>query len=229
MAVGDCYRLTITMTHLGSTYLNVWGLYAEAANPGMADVTTVATAIKEAFRPTQSANLVYRSYRAVQVRGGDVVPIRDKCTREGGVVFEAAYTGTTSGGVASTDDLPPQSACVVTINTGKVGRRFRGRIYLPGFAEAAQTSGQFVPAQLTSIQTGCTTLQNAYSATGTDPTWQLGVWSERIATGCIPNAVTHHPENVDAPNLLGAFASMTQLIPRSTVFTQRRRTLGVGR
>lgn len=229
MATNDCYRLTVSMSHLGSTYLNVIGMRQKTSSVALADFTSIANAVKEMMRPSQNNDLTWRSWRAVQVRGGSVVPNRDKCTREGGVVFEAAYTGTVIGGGTGSESLPPQSAMVITMNTGKVGRRFRGRIYVPGFNELSQSSGTFVSSVMTTMTTNTTTFNNLYSTFGTDPTWEVGVWSERIATGCTPDPVTHKLVNHDAPDLANAFSGMASLIPRPTVFTQRRRTLGVGR
>lgn len=227
MAIGDVYRLSVVAQGQGSLYMNTYALHQDVASVTQADFVGIANAIREIARPLQSNSVTYRSWRAVQVRGGDVAPVASECRRTGGVVFEAAYAGTNIGGGLQ-DPLPPQAALVVTINTGKVGRRFRGRTYHFGWAEDQQTGGLWSSALLTALGTNLTNFQNLYSASGSDPTWTLGVWSERIATGCEPHPQTGKLTNIDPPNLAGAFSPMASLVARSTVLNQRRRTLGVG-
>lgn len=229
MAIGDCYKMTVSASHLGSTYQNNYAVTTKVASVTATEFTTLANALREIARPNQDPALAYRSWRAVQVRGADVTPVAAECRRTGGVVYEAAYTGTNSGGATPGEALPPQSALVVTLNTGKIGRRYRGRIYHFGFLETAQLNGQWTTTIFNTIGTALATFMNSYGPGGTDPSFTLGVWSERIATGCRPNPTTHHPENVDPPNLAGAFSPVQSMVVRPTVFTQRRRTLGQGR
>lgn len=229
MAVGDVYRLTVTTTQLGSTYQNTYALYQKSVSVAPADFATIANAIRELYRVSQSNSLTYRSWRAVQIRGAGVTPVQSECRREGGVVFEAAYTGTNTGGDNSTEVLPPQNAMVVTVQSSSFGRRHRGRTYVPGFSEAQQNSGSFGSGVLATITTNLTGFLALYGATGTDTTWQLGVWSERTALGCEVTGSPPHLVNIDTPHPELAFTPAAGLTARSTVFNQRRRTLGVGR
>jgi hypothetical protein len=227
VAIGDVYRLSVVAQGQGSLYMNTYAMVQEVASVTQADFVSLADAIKESMRLLQNSTVSYRSWRAVQVRGGDVAPVATECRRTGGAVFEAAFTGSVNGGVSG-DALPPQSAFVVTQNTGKVGRRFRGRTYHFGFTETDQQAGLWLAGLINTATTNLNNLVTLYGAAGTSPTWTLGVWSERIATGCRPDPITGQITNVDPPNLIGAFSPITGLTVRSTVFTQRRRTLGVG-
>lgn len=67
----------------------------------------------------------------------------------------AVKTGTASG------VLPNQLALVVTLNTGRPGRSFRGRMYLPGPAAIplSSTDGQMIGTNLDGL---CTTLQGCF-------------------------------------------------------------------
>jgi len=228
MAAGDVYKVSILAQGQGSTYMNTYAAEQKPASVTVADFATLANALKELVRAQQSQTITYRSWRAVQVRGGDVTPIAAECRRTGGVLFEAAYSGTVIGGNTDAQVLPPQSALVVTLNTGKIGRRFRGRTYHFGMCEIDQQAGAWQSAILTALGTSITSFMAIYGSGGTSPLWTLGVWSERIATGCVPNVGTKGVHNVDLPNLAGAFSAVTGMVARPTVFTQRRRTLGVG-
>lgn len=228
MAIGDAYKLSLVAQGQGSTYMNTYAMTQKVASITEADILTLANALKDLVRPQQSQTITYRSWRAVQVRGGDVTPVTTECRRTGGVLFEGAFSGTVIGGNTDAQVLPPQSALVVTLNTGKIGRRFRGRTYHFGMCEVDQQAGAWQSAILTSLGTAITSLMGLYGAAGTNPTWTLGVWSERIATGCIPNVGSKGQHNVDQPNLAGAFSPITGMVARATVFTQRRRTLGLG-
>lgn len=57
-----------------------------------------------------------------------------------GAVSGAPQAGT--GGAVTTDNLAPLEECVVaTLRTGHIGRRFRGRIFLPPIFDENATSG----------------------------------------------------------------------------------------
>jgi hypothetical protein len=229
MAVGDVYRLTLQSVFQGQTYLNTWAFTMRSSpDPTAADVTTLANAFKEAFRTRQSNLLTYQTWTFRQLFGGTVTPIQDECRRDGGLVLAGNITGSAAGAVA-TDALPPQCALVWTIGTGLAGRRRRGRSYAYAFTESDQAAGVWATATITFATTALNTIYGLYGPSGTDPQFLLGVWSERTASGCeyrgnppaLVNVETPHPEN--------AFNMSTGYQLRTTVYSQRRRTIGVGR
>jgi hypothetical protein len=95
---------------------------------------TVGSAIKSAFTS---------SGQAAQVGTGTSllnVGLRDIATAN---LPEFLDNGAAVPGTATGDPLPPQIAQCVTLRTASAGKSFRGRIYLPGYTEAASdTSGQ---------------------------------------------------------------------------------------
>lgn len=232
MAAGDVYRMVVSTTQLGSFYMNTYAVQCIAAPPPtLAQATTLATDLKEAFRPLQAQSLIYRGWKLYQIGGSGVTYDPVLCKREGGLILEGTYTGTLTGGDAI-DPLAPQLAMTVTLYSNMIGRRRRGRVYLPGWSENAQSGGNWTSGVLTSVTTALATLYAKYGSdpSGTDPIFRLGIWSERTAFGCEPSEThPHDPVRVDPPNPDAAFIQLARWVPRPIVYTQRRRTLGVGR
>lgn len=232
MAIDDTYRLTVRMTWLGQQFINTYAFNAIAETAVTnADATALAVDAKDAFRAINIPTVTYSSWRLTQLRGTGVTPVQGECRTEGGQAFEGLYTTNTAGTGSSGDALPPQCALVITLNTGFIGRRRRGRLYVPGFAETDQAAGTFTGTLITAATTAWNVFFNKYAgATPTSPLWRLGVWSYRIATGCVPGPPPNFGHvQVDPPNLADAFRPCTAYALRSTVYTQRRRVIGVGR
>lgn len=230
MAVGDVYRLTMLATFLGSTQMNNYAFTMKSTpDPTPADVLTLANAMSNIQRPMQMSTCTWNSFTFHQLWGGGMTTIQDECRRDGAKIVIGNFTAGWNGSIASGDALPPQCAGVFTIGTGIAGRRRRGRSYLFGMAETHQASGNWTSTWLTSIQGALNTTLGLYGPTGTDPQFQLGVWSERRASGCWVDPSTGHLTNVETPHPEDAFTPATGFTLRNVVYTQRRRTLGVGR
>ena len=232
MAVGDVYKLTCKASF--NTQMVVQNSYyfsrKVAADPTAADALALANAVKELFRPQQGTTVAYTDWALDQVRGGSVVYTFGACIKQGGILHVGAHTGTLSGSLAG-DALPPQVAMVTKLDTGLAGRRRRGRHYLCGRVEADQNVGIWVAGSVSALQTVWGTILTTYGPTGTDPNWQIGVWSNRIATGCEPAPVPPPQPmiGIDTPNPGDAFRGLTSATVRTIAYTQRRRTVGVGR
>jgi hypothetical protein len=229
MAVGDVYRLTLQAVCQGQTYLNTWAFTMKSSpDPTNADVLTLANAFKEFARPNQSTLVVYQTWTFRQLFGGSVVPIQDECRRDGGLVLTGNISGSAAGGAAG-DMLPPQCAMVWTIGTGLAGRRRRGRSYIYGLGETSQANGTWTAGTLVNFTSGLNTIYGLYGSAGTDPQFLLGVWSERTASGCEVRGTPPVLVNVETPHPELAFNMSTGYQLRPTVYSQRRRTIGVGR
>jgi hypothetical protein len=230
MAVGDVFKLVVTMTQANSYMQNTYAFKVlQAGDVSVAQSILLANDFKEAFRPQQVSGVVYRSWKLYQVFGGGVDYTQTPCKREGGRVLEQAYGGTVAGGDAS-QALPPQCAWVITLYSDQIGRRHRGRIYVPGFSENKQSDGNWGAAELTTMNTALATLVNKYGPSGTATDFQWGIWSERTAFGCVTRDVPpydHYQADTPAPQL--AFTPLDRVLARGIVYTQRRRVIGVGR
>lgn len=229
MAAGDVYKLSLTASGLGSQYMNVLAFRTIAAtDPDQVAWQALADEYKEIMRGNQSNLYSYTTWRAVQVFGSGVVYGDRTCKRSGGRLFAGNFSGNVTGGWAVGEALPPQNSCVITLTTGFIGRRKRGRIYIYGLTEDSQAGGTWDAAKRATWITAFTTFFNKYKDDGTSPTFELGIWSDRTAMGCVWNPITKQMTNVDAPLPDQGFTPATGFQLRTTVFSQRRRTLGAG-
>jgi hypothetical protein len=229
MALGDVYKLQSFANYLGQINLNVFAVEVLIpGDPTQANFQALATDFKEVHRPLQSPRLQYRSWRAVQVRGGSVTYVTGTCRRQGGLFFEGNAAAPTNGGGAGPQDLPPQCAFVTTLKSNQIGRSRRGRIYAGAYTEDNQDGGQWTTTLVTGNTTAWATFMAKYNAsTGTDPTFRLAIWSERIATGCVQLPGGGH-QQTNAPAPENASIGVYSVVHRTTVHTQRRRVVGVG-
>lgn len=230
MAIDDVYRLSIIAAGPAGQLINTYHFRMKtAAEPSESQWQAVAIDCKDIYRLSQQASTVYQMWRAVQVRGANVSYTARPCKATGGNLYESIFVTNTTGGASNFDDLPAQCAQVTTLRTAQVGRSRRGRIFAFGFSEFEQDAGVWTPALMTAISAAWTTFLGEYgSSSPTDPNFQLGIWSNRIATGCTPNASGTLVPGASTPSPETAFAPVTSTVVRNIVRTQRRRVAGVG-
>jgi len=230
MPAGDVYRILTFGTSLSQQVMNTLAVQViGAAEPVSGDYGLLASDWKTALQPWQHSSTLWTTWQARQLWGAGMSIDAPKCRRLGGKVFAGLISAPLQGAMGLNQPLPPQCSAVVTQVTGTIGRRKRGRIYVFGLGEQDQSGGLWDSAFVTNITGSLTTFFNKYKSGGTSPNFMLGVWSERTASGCVPNPNGKGHIQVDTPNPDVAFTPITSYSFRPTVFTQRRRTLGVGR
>lgn len=230
MATGDVYRVTINYSGQGSVYQNTFAVAMKTGSgPTAATFNTFVLDWLTLLKPGLAPATVPQSWTAVQLWGTGMAIVRDECVRTGGSSFAGNITGQT--GVGPGDALPPQSAFVTTLTTGKTGRRFRGRIYMPGQVEGNQADGLWTTTYVTALNAAWAIFGGKYvSDIGTSPDLKLVIWSERTASGCIPATPPAKGHvNVDTPDPDNASTQVLGWINQPVVYSQRRRTRGVGR
>jgi hypothetical protein len=230
VAVGDTYRVSITATGQGSIYQNTYCVQAKfEPDPTAAQFITFVNNAVTLWLAGQHITIAYTEWSAKQLWGEGMTMVQEECRREGGREFGGPLTQT--GTYSATDALPPQSAMVVTWLTGNTGRRKRGRTYGFGQVEGGQSEGTWTSAWLTSQTTRLDTFINLYRAvSGTSPDFTLAIWSERLASGCVPAPPPNKGHvRIDTPHPELATTPVTAYVLRPTVYSQRRRTRGVGR
>jgi len=231
MAIGDTYHILVFATFSSQSYMNTFAVQTLLdPTPTASQFQTLANDFKEIWRTQQHGGVLWTTWQARQLWGPNMAIDAPNCRRTGGNILLGNLLTPFAGGIATGDQaLPPQSAYVVTLQTGIAGRSKRGRSFGFGFLEGEQSAGLWDSTLSTNLTTSWNTFKGRYMQGGTDPNFRMGVWSERIATGCIPGPGGKGHTIVGTPQPGSAFTPITDYRLRPVVYTQRRRTLGVGR
>lgn len=208
MAIGDLARVKWRYLVNGQSVINTFGFKdldgAHTFTQLAADLWSAANGLPLLIG--SSRNSVVTQDVTVQ----DVVP-----GTAATLVYSAA--GPPTGGdtlAAGGELLPPQSAFVTTWRTALAGRSYRGRFYLSGMGVLRQVGGTWTAAHVTGLSGVLTSFFARYRVTGgVYGHWGLVVISEQF--GGVPRAVPIGTE-------------ITSFQVRPTVYSQRRREIGVG-
>lgn len=201
MAIGDVYKLSVVGNFgLGQTFVNTFHyrqenfvLGAEAedlANQWLTDVMPL-------YLPLLMSSSVVQTIEVRQVTGDPLT----------GFDLPVVQPGTIAG-----EQLPPQSAPLISWRTSVLGRRNRGRSYLPAPSEGTQTAG--------SLSAGYIATAEAF-AVGVKQLLVLAVlqWQFVIYGKACPDCDPVRTENI---------IPVTSHIIRADIATQRRRRVGTG-
>ena len=208
MAYNDIFRLRVYQRFQTAQVVNVMHFledYAAVAGGALGLANDFVTNMRVTLTG-RTVNACLFEYVEVQ----KIVPF------EGGpeiVNFPTNTMGTVGGFCASA------TLCeILTIYSQRGGRRGRGRLYLPGSDTYGSTTvnGAWQTSQTARTQAFANALATRYVFAPGLGAYCLGVWSR--ASG-----------PVNPPWSTSQFARATSLTVRTTIRTQRRRQLGVGR
>ena len=208
MPYNEIYRLRVYQTLQGGQVVNVMHFVQDDPVP-----TRGPLELANDFITNMTTTLKARAFAGVTF---NYVEVQSIVPFSGGSVI-VNFPGGTIGGVAGSCASGTLSE-VMTIYSERGGRRGRGRLYLPSSDTSATNAsgGSWTAAQTARTQTFATAFYNRYIAATKPIGWALGVWSR--ASGPI-----------NPPWATSQFARATGLTIRTTIRTQRRRQLGVGR
>lgn len=162
---------------------------------------TVGAAVKAALAPSGLGPLVGTAVTLANVG------LRDIATANQPEFLDA---GAPVAGTAAGDLLPPQISFVVTLRTALAGKSYRGRVYLTGFAEAANgATGQ------------------ASAGTGTACVAFINSIANALGTSSMNLAVVSRPAPLAVPpRPVGMVNNVVNSISRDLIWdTQRRRAV----
>jgi hypothetical protein len=208
MAYNDIYRLRIYQRMHTAQVVNVIHFVEDLAAVGGG-----AAGIANDFVTNMTATLKARASRQVTF---DYVECQSIVPFVGGPVvvnFPASTLGTVS------EDAASATLCeVVTVYSQRGGRRGRGRMFLPpgGTVIASAQNGTWGATQTGRTTAFATAMATRYIGIAGTVAYCLGVWSKVMGPQFPPWSSSQ-------------FARATGLTVRTTIRTQRRRQLGVGR
>jgi hypothetical protein len=209
MTIGHTYRVRTKGTFMNQKV--EWGVHMRHVGPG-GDLADFANSWVATIGPL----LIAATSSAVNWDGLTINDVDDGGDESVDFGFTQPYPGAVTG-----DALPPQNTMLLSFKTGQKGRRRRGRAYIPGVSESNTANGQLTGTQLTALQALGAGLTNSYKAGGTEPQYQLVVYS--------PEVLTAPPPRVFKPRAGTLNTFISTAIADSVVRTQRHRALGVGR
>lgn len=200
LIVPNAAQMRIIWSLSGQLYaLNVMGV----VNSGSVAITqalcnTIGTAIKAGFTSSSHGAGIHTTVAIANVG------LRDIRTAN---APEFIDTGGAVAGTAAGDILPLQTALVVTLRTAFSGASFRGRVYLCGFGEGANTATGTINSTVNCVGF-VTAIKSALVASSLD----LGV--------------IHRPTAAPLPVTSGFITPVTSIVARDAVWdTQRRRAI----
>lgn len=120
-------------------------------------------------------------------------------------------TGAGTGGESS----PSFCAQLVNLKTGKGGRSFRGRLFLPPPPETGQQGSKLTAAQLALINTFVDSLRTKFVGEAGTSEFEIGVLSRKLA-------------GPGVGNFNNGINKLSQMIPNSVLATMHSRKIGVG-
>jgi len=202
MAEADIVALRLIGQQNGQAINHVFGFQALTAGATRAGLATdFNTNLLTTFLVGKSNQL---AFSGIQV--DDIVPGT-------GARVEFAVTPAKVGNDSTSDPMPPKDALVITWNTLTKGRSYRGRTFETGRVEAGQSNGVWLASTVTLANAFATAMLARYGPSGASADWRFGIIS-RFNNG-LERAV---------PVLTGVVGFAV----RTTVYSQRRRTIGVG-
>jgi len=207
MSTGDLAEVQVLIddSDTGSTYEMTFGMKALDNTTTRSDL---AGSFKTALVKNTSGGLLFQMSTRCSCSEVDVV---DVVPGTGATVFSGFSS---VAGIEASDELPPQSAAVISWRTATKGRSFRGRSYYPGLCEFHQANGTLTNTCHTNLVTIVTQMLAVYGPGGSDTHWQFVVISRR---------------HLGAPRTPPIGTAVVSGLVDTIVRSQRRRQVGVGR
>lgn len=203
MAVNDVVRAAIIGTYDGQTVVNV--LHFQQKPASSEDLTVIKAAVEallDVVKVPLMPQMTWTNLRLTKLLNPPQT-------------FE--YDLTKAGTGAGTDGVPGVAAVITSWKTQYAGRSYRGRNYWAGLSEGLSTYGQIQSAAQSTMSASLATWLQTWGATGTNPTYQVGVWSRKTGAN-FDSAGKLINYNVGA-----GFTPYTSVIVRNALGSQRNR------
>lgn len=205
VATGDIVQVELYQRIANQQVMNTFGFLAKTGN---GTFSGLAADFKTAFVKNTSGGWFYGLADDLTSTSLTVRDVKPGI----GIQYDLTYTSV-PGSDGTSEPLPPQCALVLSWRTSLSGRSYRGRSYVPGLPEQHQNAGTWSATAISNITNFCASILGIYGPAGSDPNWEFAVIS-RVQNGVRLATPVATP--------------IESYLVRSTVYTQRRRTIGVG-
>ena len=228
--IGDVYKLALRASLNGKDCVNTLAFRMKSnPEPTTAMFRNLADNIAGALDAIQVDDLTYVDWRAQQVRGAGTTYSTTPPFSTSTVSFSGGFSSTIVGDLTSTP-LPNNVALCVTLNSAQSGRRRQGRFFVAGISELwVDDNSLFNPTQLATAQTALDFIITTYGGAASHADFEVGVWSERIATNAKYVNTVNGPvlTSQGTPDPDNAYAAAIGIQARNFVASQRDRRPGI--
>lgn len=183
-----------TPDNAGTLALTDVGAVSESRSETDWDITTTWNAtsgidtfhpddwLNDQVAPALATNFDFKCWADVKVDSVKAYPIATTGNSVGGRVSDLEWTGSFPAGSSSSNPLPLENSLVVSWHTPQIGRRGRGRIYLPVMTTAAlDTHGRATTTATTACLASAVSMIQDMSRSRTF--FSGGFWVLPIVTG----------------------------------------------
>lgn len=133
--------------------------------------------------------------------------------RNGPIAEQIFLTGT---GDQPNESLPSFCAAVLSLRSGFTGKSNRGRLYIAGVGEDNSSAGRLDIDTLAGLQNIGDQLINNYGPVGSDPLFEYIIYSRTLG------------QTESGDYTITGMIPVVACIPRSIIYSQRHRLIGVG-
>jgi hypothetical protein len=164
MSAGDIYKLTAVFLNNGTGENQTTGIHftQQAGLPLDMGISDTGPVMKDWWSVGLGGAAALKTFCSPDM---SLVRIEQRMVQPLSAVVLQYVVGLPIVGTASGDDLPPGSSVVASLRTGRVGKSYRGRMYLPTFTEAfCNADGNLTSGDALSLADGVVTLIRAINA-----------------------------------------------------------------
>lgn len=210
MAQNDVWKGTLIFSNTSTGTTETTGFYMSESNAGPPVAQSLMDIWEDAWTTAWNVDAV--DLASVYDDDMELSALQLRRVEPDSPIVTQGVPSTTLAGTETSDNLPPQSALLVSIRTGSVGRRYRGRMYFPPIAESIQTgAGTFSDVTALALAEQIKATFAAVEALTTVD--DVGVWSAHAVDDPGPPVVY----------LPAVFTPFTQIKVDRRLRTQRRR------
>lgn len=138
MSDGDVYKVLIVWSNVVTAKNETVGLYVQQ-NGGLGfDVNDAGDAVKAWWNTELNSSGLGAGQKAIHPDSISLDHVELRKWDPLDPIVDSYTTGLPIAGSDVTDPLPGENAILVSLRTGKIGRRYRGRVYLPPCGEDQQ-------------------------------------------------------------------------------------------
>lgn len=174
MAVGDIYKVTIVFTNSNTGENVTTGYHVKQIDVGTPSMTQIGDEVKDWWNTAFTSGVAMKSLYGAAI-ALDHIELRRVVPSS--VTVESYTTGLPIAGTDAGNSGDPKTAILLSLRTDSIGRRYRGRMFLPPFSELDLTGATIIDTATTlAVATQFARLADAHMGNITNNA-EIGIYS----------------------------------------------------